>query len=85
MSIRINTNLPAMNALRNLTSTNEELGKSINRLSTGLRITSAADDPAGLVISENLRTQVLAIDQAMRNSQDAINMTKTAEGALNEV
>lgn len=85
MSIRINTNLPAMNALRNLTATNEELGKSINRLSTGLRITSAADDPAGLVISENLRTQVLAIDQAMRNSQDAINMTKTAEGALNEV
>ncbi|RMG26993.1 MAG: hypothetical protein D6724_00710 [Armatimonadetes bacterium] len=85
MSLRINTNLAAMEALRNLTATNEGLTKSISRLSTGLRIVTAADDPAGLVVSESLRTQILGIDQAVRNSQDAINMTKTAEGALNEI
>jgi flagellin len=85
MSMRINTNLSAMKALRNLNAVSEELQKPVNRLSTGLRINSAADDPAGLVISEGLRSQTLAIDQAMRNSQDAINMSKTAEGALQEV
>lgn len=85
MSLRINTNLAAMQALRNLTGTNESLAKSISRLSTGLRIVTAADDPAGLVVSESLRTQILGIDQAVRNSQEAINMTKTAEGALDEV
>ncbi len=85
MSLKINTNLSAMNALRNLNKTAGEMHTSISRLSSGLRIITAADDPAGLVISENLRTQVLAIDQAIRNSQDSINMTKTAEGALNEI
>lgn len=85
MSMRINTNLAALQALRNLDRTSEQLGISITRLSTGLRINTAADDPAGLVISENLRTQILGLDQASRNSQDAINMTKTAEGALNEI
>jgi flagellin len=62
-----------------------EFSKSINRLSTGLRINSAADDPAGLIISENFRAQIAGIDQAVRNSQDAINYAKTAEGALDEV
>jgi flagellin len=85
VSMRINTNLSALQALRNLNQTSDGLNVSITRLSTGLRINSAADDPAGLVISESMRTQILGIDQASHNSQDAINMTKTAEGALNEI
>ncbi|MCO5296107.1 MAG: hypothetical protein M9921_04555 [Fimbriimonadaceae bacterium] len=62
-----------------------DLERSINRLSTGLRINSAADDPAGLIASESFRSQIVGIDQAVRNSQDAINYAKTAEGALDEV
>jgi flagellin len=64
---------------------NNDFNQSISRLSTGLRINSAADDPAGLIISESFRAQLTGIDQAMRNSQDAINYAKTAEGALDEV
>ena len=74
-----------MGALRNLQQTNLEMNGSITRLSTGLRINNAADDPAGLIISEGMRTQLRGIGQALRNSQDAINMAKTAEGALDEV
>ncbi len=74
-----------MNALRNVGQTAGDFNKSITRLSTGLRINSAADDPAGLIISENFRAQLSGIDQAVRNSQDAINYAKTAEGALDEV
>ncbi|MBX3118265.1 MAG: hypothetical protein KF784_04310 [Fimbriimonadaceae bacterium] len=85
MSFRVNTNVQAMNALRNLTSTSAEFSKSMTALSTGLRINSAADDPAGLIISENFRAQISGIDQAVRNNQDALNYTKTAEGALDEV
>lgn len=85
MSFRVNTNLGALNALRNLGTTANEFGKAVTRLSTGLRITSAADDPAGLVISENFRAQIGGLDQALRNNQDAINYAKTAEGALDEV
>jgi flagellin len=85
MSFRINTNVAAMNTLRNIGNTNMEFNHSITRLSTGLRINSAADDPAGLIISESFRAQLTGIDQAMRNSQDAINYAKTAEGALDEV
>lgn len=85
MSLRINTNVQSLNALRNLTNTVGDLGISMTRLSTGLRINSAADDPAGLVISEGMRSQLKGIDQAIRNSQDAVNMAKTAEGALDEV
>lgn len=85
MSFRINTNIAAMNALRNLGVSGDEFGKSITRLSTGLRINSAADDPAGLIISENFKAQLSGIDQALRNNQDAINYAKTAEGALSEV
>jgi flagellin len=85
MSLRINTNVSAMNAYRNVGATNDEYGKSINRLSTGLRINSAADDPAGLIISETFRAQISGIDQAIRNNQDAVNYAKTAEGALDEV
>lgn len=85
MSFRVNTNIAAMNALRNVTGTGNEFGKSITRLSTGLRINSAADDPAGIIISENFRAQIGGIEQAIRNNQDAVNYAKTAEGALDEV
>jgi len=85
MSFRVNTNLMAMNALRNLETSNMEFSRSITRLSTGLRINSAADDPAGLIISESFRAQLGGIDAAIRNNQDAINYAKTAEGALDEV
>lgn len=85
MSFRVNTNIAAMNALRNVGASNMEFSKSITRLSTGLRINSAADDPAGLIISESFRAQIAGIDQAVRNSQDAVNYAKTAEGALDEV
>jgi flagellin len=85
VSLRINSNLSAMGALRNLQQTHSEMNGTITRLSTGLRINTAADDPAGLVISEGMRTQLRGISQALRNSQDAVNMAKTAEGALDEV
>lgn len=85
LSLRINSNVQALNALRNLSQTETEMSGSISRLSTGLRITTASDDPAGLVISEGMRSQLKGIDQAIRNSQDAINMAKTVEGALEEV
>lgn len=85
MSFRVNTNLGAINALRNLSATRMEFSKSVTRLSTGLRITTSADDPAGLIISEGFRAQINSMDQAIQNSQDAINYAKTAEGALDEV
>jgi flagellin len=81
----INTNINAMNALRNLQLTGSEYSKSVTRLSNGLRITSGADDPAGLVISENFKAQIVGVDQAVRNAQDAASYAKTAEGALGEV
>ena len=85
MGLRINTNVTAMSALRTLGRTNSELTGTINRLSTGLRITNAADDPAGLIISEGMRAQIKGLEQATRNAQDAVNMAKTAEGSLDEV
>lgn len=83
--MKINTNVTSMSALRTLGKTNDEMAGAINRLSTGLRISTAADDPAGLIISEGMRAQIKGIEQAIRNSQDAVNMSKTAEGALSEV
>lgn len=85
MSYRINTNVAAMSALRNVGNTGMAFQASIAKLSTGLRINNAADDPAGLIISENFRAQIASIDQAVRNNQDAVNYVKTAEGALDEV
>jgi flagellin len=85
VSFRINNNIPAMTALRNLGTTGAHLEGSIDRLSSGLRINSAADDPAGLIISEGMRSQITGLDGAIRNSQDAVNMSKTAEGALDEI
>lgn len=85
MAFRINTNVSAMNALRNVSASGDAFAKSITRLSTGMRINSAADDPAGLIVSENFKAQLSGITQAISNSQDAINYAKTAEGALAEV
>ncbi len=85
MSVRINTNIEALNAQRNLGITANAFSKSVEKLSSGLRITRAADDAAGLVISENLRAQVNGVNQASQNAQDGISMVQTAEGALNEV
>lgn len=85
MGFRINTNVSAMNALRNLSSTGAEVAKSTTRLSTGLRINSGADDPSGLIASESYRAQLSSMDAALKNNQDAINFAKTAEGGLDEV
>lgn len=85
MSLRINTNIQAINALRNLTQTSDMLGRTIERLASGLRVNRAADDPAGLIISENMRAQIASLQQAINNAQDAVNMLKTAEAALDEV
>jgi flagellin len=85
MGIRINTNIEALNAQRNLSATGVQFGKSVEKLSSGLRINRAADDAAGLAISEKLRGQVRGLNQAGRNAQDAISMVQTAEGALDEV
>src|SRR5918993_3628707 len=82
--VRINTNVNAINAQRNLNTVSSSLSKSIERLSSGLRINKAADDAAGLTISEKLRGQVKGLNQAIRNAQDGISMIQTAEGGLNE-
>ncbi|MBS1713678.1 MAG: hypothetical protein JST30_05005 [Armatimonadetes bacterium] len=85
MSFRVNNNVVAMTAYRNLSSTGSSIATSITRLSTGLRINSGADDPAGLIASENFRRQISGMDAALRNNQDALNYAKTADGALDEV
>jgi len=84
MGLRINQNITALNAHRNLTQTDNALSKSLEKLSSGLRINRAADDAAGLAISEKMRTQVKGLAQATRNAQDGISLIQTAEGALNE-
>jgi flagellin len=83
--MRIYNNINAVDAQRNLSITGMMLSKSIEKLSSGLRINRAADDAAGLSISEKLRAQINGLDQATRNAQDGISMIQTAEGALNEV
>jgi flagellin len=85
MGLRVNTNVASINAQRNLSSVTERLGGNYRRLSTGLRISTAADDAAGLAISERLRSQVRSLEQAKRNANDGISFVQTAEGALNEV
>ena len=82
--MRVYHNIPALFTYNSLNATNNQLQKSINKLSTGLRINSAADDAAGLAISEKMRAQIRGLDQAVRNSQDGISMIQTGEGALNE-
>ncbi len=85
MSLMINTNIDAFDAHRNLVNTENSLSKSMQRLSSGLRINSAADDAAGLAISQKLTGQVNGLAQAQRNAQDGVSMVQTAEGSLNQV
>jgi flagellin len=85
MGLRINTNLAAMHARHALEDVTGRLGVSFRRLSTGLRISTAADDAAGLAISERLRAQVRSLEQARRNANDGISLIQTAEGAMHEV
>ena len=82
--MRINTNVYAINAQRNLGTTGMSMSRAFERLSSGLRINRAADDAAGLAISEKLSAQISGLAQASRNAQDGISMVQTAEGALNE-
>jgi flagellin len=85
MSLRIQNNVEAFNAHRNLAATGSRLSMSMERLSSGYRINRAADDAAGLAISERLRAQIGGLDQAQRNAQDAVSLVQTAEGSLTEV
>lgn len=83
--MRINQNIMAFNAYRNMQTTNLQLGKSLEKLSSGYRINRAADDAAGLVKSESLRAEISGSQQAIRNAQDGVSFVQTAEGALQEV
>jgi flagellin len=85
MSLRIQTNIEAMDSHRNLVNTSKQLSQSMERLSSGYRINKAADDAAGLAISEKLQTQVGGLEQAQRNAQDAVSLVQTAEGSMSEV
>jgi flagellin len=84
MSLRVNTNIEAFDAHRNLVATQYAMSQSMERLSSGLRINSAADDAAGLAISEQMRAQINGLDQANRNALDGVSLVQTAEGAMNE-
>src|SRR2546423_7609465 len=84
MSLRINSTIAAVNASRNLSSTDKAMKNSLEKLSSGLRINRAADDAAGLSISQGLQSQIGGLQVAARNAQDGINVVQTADGALNE-
>lgn len=85
MGMRISTNVAAVNGQRNLVGTQREMTKSMAQLSSGSRINKAADDAAGLAISENLKSQIRSSAQAQRNANDAVSMIQTAEGGINEI
>ena len=85
MSLRINSNVDAVQAHRHLSATSDAISQSMERLSSGLRINKAADDAAGLGISEKMRSQIRGLAQAQRNIQDGVSMVQTAEGNLDEV
>ena len=85
MGLSVNTNIAALNSYRNLNNTDNSLSKSLEKLSSGYRINRAADDAAGLAISEGLRSQIGGLKVAVRNAQDGISVVQTAEGALTEV
>ncbi|MFC7496455.1 MULTISPECIES: flagellin [unclassified Nocardioides] len=85
MSLRINQNIDALNSYRNLSVTQGQMSKSLEKLSSGFRINRAGDDAAGLAISEGLRSQVGGLKVAVRNAQDGVSVAQTAEGALTEV
>ena len=84
MALRINYNFESISAQRNLSQTQSSFFKAIEQLSSGMRINKAADDAAGLAVSEKLKNQVRGLNQAQRNAQDAISLMQVAEGALNE-
>jgi flagellin len=84
MALVINTNVASLNAQRNLNTTQLQLSKSMERLSSGLRINRAGDDAAGLAISQNMQANIRSMNQAVRNANDGISLVQTAEGALNE-
>jgi flagellin len=84
MSLSINTNIMSLDAQRNLNKSQSALQQSMQRLSSGLRINSAADDAAGLAIANNMNAQVKSLNQASRNANDGVSLVQTADGALNE-
>ncbi len=84
MGLRVNNNIASINAQRNLADTTSRLSRSLERLSSGLRITRASDDAAGLAISEGFRAEIRSLGQAVRNANDGISLLQVAEGALNE-
>jgi flagellin len=84
MSLRVNTNIASLNAQRNLSISTGKLNRSLDRLSSGLRITRASDDAAGLAISERFRAEIRSLAQAERNANDGVSLLQIAEGALNE-
>ncbi|WP_269181965.1 flagellin N-terminal helical domain-containing protein [Modestobacter sp. VKM Ac-2985] len=84
MGLSVNNNIAAMNSYRNLSSTDNQMAKSLEKLSSGFRINRAADDAAGLAISEGLRSQIGGFKVAVRNTQDGVSVVQTAEGALTE-
>jgi flagellin len=85
IALRINTNIPAMNAHRQFGIVNNNLARNVERLSSGFRINRAADDAAGLAISEKMRAQIRGLGQASRNAQDAISLVQTAEGGMQTI
>ncbi|HEY7074463.1 MAG TPA: flagellin FliC, partial [Solirubrobacteraceae bacterium] len=85
MGLRIQTNVEAFNAHRQLQSTADKAAAAMEKLSSGYRINRAADDAAGLAISEKMESQIGGLDQAQRNAQDGVSLVQTAEGSLNEV
>ena len=85
MGIRINTNVSSINTRRHLANSTNAFNKSMEKLSSGLRINRAGDDAAGLAISESLKSDIRALDQAARNAADGISLIQTAEGSLDEV
>ena len=85
MGLRIQNNVEAFNAHRQLTGTAAKAAKAMEKLSSGYRVNRAADDAAGLAISEKMRAQIGGLAQAQRNAQDAVSLVQTGEGALNEV
>src|SRR3954465_9123304 len=84
MGMSIRTNISALDAQKNLMGTENDLNSSLAKLSSGFRITKAADDAAGLAISVNLGAQIRSYNQAIRNANDGLNVTQTAESSLNE-
>ena len=85
MALYVNTNIASLNAQRNLATSTDSLKTSLQRLSSGLRINSAADDPAGMAISQNMTTQINGNNQGIRNASDGISLSQTAEGALGQI